>query len=660
MPPDDVEGYRMAWDELTQFMRQGRSHSGNERNCCYLNTGKTVFADVSAATHLDLIDDGRAVALCDWDQDGDLDVWLVNRTAPQVRFLRNDMPKGNHFLDVRLAGDPQKNCSRDAIGARVELYLSGATTRKRIKTLSAGDGFVSQSSKWIHFGLGQEEAIERLVVRWPGSRQPEEFTGLEVDRRYRIRQGTGRAIPWSPPQRKLALHPTVLDIPAATEEARVVLLQPSSTLRLEYVDLGGESRSLDKLSKGPILLNLWARSCQPCLVELRAMAQHEQELQRVGLTVLAMNIEPLSDLNEFQPADAKQLLGELAFNFPAGVASQELLDALQRFSDNYIYVQNPLPIPCSFLLDENRQVAVIYKGPVDIDQLVSDVHSLENRPTRREETNSLFPGQWTLDHFATDLKSIARVYVEDGYPELAISELRKLLPSESDRPGPTNDPQSRDRNRRLADIHRMIGDLYRFQRQHAQAAKSYQQSLRFGPDDHRAHVALAAVQVDQGSDEQAAEHLMAALNIAPTDPSALTQLGLLRAKSWQTEAAIRLYQRAIEADQGYWPAANYLAWIRGAHPDANFRDGAEAVRLATQACQATRYENPVVLDTLAVAYAESEDFLSAVRTAEKAKKLARDSGQTALIEPLRKRLRLYRDNRPYRESPNEGVMFPDR
>ena len=58
------------------------------------------FANVSAVSGIDFPEDGRALCLVDWDHDGDLDFWLSNRTAPQLRFLRNDNAGGNHYLGL--------------------------------------------------------------------------------------------------------------------------------------------------------------------------------------------------------------------------------------------------------------------------------------------------------------------------------------------------------------------------------------------------------------------------------------------------------------------------------------------------------------------------------------------------------------------------------
>ena len=139
------------------MMRRGRSYSGRERNCVFLNTAKPdgSFANISAASGIDFPDDGRALVTTDWDHDGDLDVWISNRNAPRLRFFRNDVPIDNHHLTIRLQGTaPTTN--RDAIGARVKVIIAGS--QPLIKTLRAGESFLSQSSKALHFGLGRAEA----------------------------------------------------------------------------------------------------------------------------------------------------------------------------------------------------------------------------------------------------------------------------------------------------------------------------------------------------------------------------------------------------------------------------------------------------------------------------------------------------------------------
>ena len=178
---EDGEARRLFFE----LIKSGRAFSGHERNCCFLNTGVARFANISAISGFDFPDDGRALALTDWDQDGDLDVWVGNRSGPQVRFLNNETNNGHHYLAVRLEG---RECNRDAIGARVEVVAKGGGRGERgerrgpnthlstfdpqpqtlIKTLRAGDSYLGQSTKWLHFGLGDVDEIDELVVVWPG------------------------------------------------------------------------------------------------------------------------------------------------------------------------------------------------------------------------------------------------------------------------------------------------------------------------------------------------------------------------------------------------------------------------------------------------------------------------------------------------------------
>ncbi len=103
---NEIPSYEAGWDATMRLVRQGRSWSGYERNCAFLNTRGTPFADVSAVSGLDFADDGRAVAVVDWDLDGDLDLWLRNRTAPRLRLMLNQSAPGGAggFVAFKLRG----------------------------------------------------------------------------------------------------------------------------------------------------------------------------------------------------------------------------------------------------------------------------------------------------------------------------------------------------------------------------------------------------------------------------------------------------------------------------------------------------------------------------------------------------------------------------
>ena len=196
------EDYLDGWNRLANLIREGHSFSGHERNCAFLNLGDNVktgtrFSDVSACLNVDVPDDSRGLAVTDWDQDGDLDFWLANRTGPRVRLMLNpcndDQSASKSFVALQLVG---VSCNRDAIGARVELATANGA-KSQYRTVRAGDGFLSQSSRVLHFGLDASDPIVRVRVRWPGTSEYQTFDSIQAGHRYRLVQGKAGAQPSS-------------------------------------------------------------------------------------------------------------------------------------------------------------------------------------------------------------------------------------------------------------------------------------------------------------------------------------------------------------------------------------------------------------------------------------------------------------------------------
>ena len=186
--------------DLSRMMKRGRSWSGRERHCVYLNLGNkreggvSRFANLSVVSGIDFPEDGRALCLTDWDHDGDLDLWYRDRTAPRLRLMLNQHAgtrKGD-FVSVLLQGG---ECNRNAIGAVVELIdAPGSGKLRSVRSVRAGDLFLSQSSRWLHFGLGENGEAAKARVIWPGGRE-ELFQGLKAGGSFLLKEGSGSAIP---------------------------------------------------------------------------------------------------------------------------------------------------------------------------------------------------------------------------------------------------------------------------------------------------------------------------------------------------------------------------------------------------------------------------------------------------------------------------------
>ena len=99
---------------------------------------------------------------------------------------------------------------------------------------------------------------------------------------------------------------------------------------------------------------------------------------------------------------------------------------------------------------------------------------------------------------------------------------------------------------------------------------------------------------------------------------------------------------------------NHLAWALAVSPDDRLRNGAEAVRWAERACELTQYGQPVFVTTLAAAYAEAGRFNDATATAQKARTVALEQGQSGIVTENDQLLALYKSGRAYHEPARTG------
>jgi tetratricopeptide (TPR) repeat protein len=171
------------------------------------------------------------------------------------------------------------------------------------------------------------------------------------------------------------------------------------------------------------------------------------------------------------------------------------------------------------------------------------------------------------------------------------------------------------------------------------------------------HYLLGKTLMDEGRVNEGMPQLNAALQPTPWFSMEITgwfyeiqyELGTGYAQQGMTQEAIDHYQEAIRRNSARPEALNGLAWLLATGPDAKFRDGAEAVRLAQEACDMTHYHETVYVGTLAAAYAEAGQYNDAIQTAETAIDLARAAGETNLLAANLRLLEVYRAGHPYHE-----------
>ena len=124
----------------------------------------------------------RGCAFGDFDNDGDLDILILNLNEPPT-LLRNDVKGAHHWIKVKLIG-VQSN--RSAIGARI---IARYGSRTQAQEVLAQSSYLSVDDRRLHFGLGEAAAAD-LEIRWPSGRR-QTFSGVRVNQLVTINEETG-------------------------------------------------------------------------------------------------------------------------------------------------------------------------------------------------------------------------------------------------------------------------------------------------------------------------------------------------------------------------------------------------------------------------------------------------------------------------------------
>jgi hypothetical protein len=122
------------------------------------------------------------VAFGDFDNDGDLDILVMNINEPPS-LLRNDVSGTGHWLKVKLVGT-RSNAS--AIGAVVTVVYGG---RRQAQGVLASSGYLSSGDRRLHFGLGAATTAE-LEIAWPNGTR-ETVKGVRADQLVTVKEGSG-------------------------------------------------------------------------------------------------------------------------------------------------------------------------------------------------------------------------------------------------------------------------------------------------------------------------------------------------------------------------------------------------------------------------------------------------------------------------------------
>lgn len=247
---------------------------------------------------------------------------------------------------------------------------------------------------------------------------------------------------------------------------------------------------------------------------------------------------------------------------------------------------------------------------------------------------------------------MGKISFEKNYAAEAISYFSKFL-SMIDQTT-TNQPEEPRHSllSECADVAYQNLGMLSFQRaSYDNALVYYSKALQIKPDSANTYYNMGNVYGKQRQFSQAVEQYNKSLELDPNFPEAHCNLGLALSQMAKFDEAINHYKKALLLKPDWPEVFDKMARVKALYQNVNCHNPDEAVQLARQACKLTGYNDPGMLDTLAIAFAVANRFPDAVETAQKALHLTLLTNQQQLADAIRKRVELYQRGRPYYELP---------
>jgi tetratricopeptide (TPR) repeat protein len=621
--------YERGWNAINELVRSDSTWHGYARNVMFANNHDGTFSEISGPSGLDFVEDSRSFALADIDHDGRLEIVLKNRNGPQLRILQNVMQGIGRSISFQLQG--QKS-NRDAIGASITVEVGEL---RQTKYLQAGSGFLAQHSKELFFGVGSTAGSIHAKIRWP-SGMTQIFSNLPTDHRIEVLEGAQEF--HSSPFRAGSSPQAVSQPTPEPHPSRLAtwLTEPLGAPDFTLPDVNGTARSLKSYRGSPVLLNFWSSSSAASLDQL---GQFEKLPEAAKITVLAVSVDEGA-----QQEAARTLAVEKRFSFPILFAPNALGGVYNLVYRHIFDRRRNLPLPATFLLDQDGRIVRIYQGPIEVSQILEDVRSIPSTPSQRMLKALPFRGLLVQDSFQRNHFTYGVAFYQHGYIDEAVASFQQVLAAKPDDPDAYYNlgtltlrkkdlgaarhyletalrlrpdypeawnnlgmiaAQSGDANQAVADFQKSLelrpqytvallnlGNLYRSQRMFDKAEDALKQALQLEPDDAEVNYGLGMLYAQQGLVNNASQYLQRSIEIRPDYPEALNNLGVLFVRDQQYEKAEDQFTAAIRVapnfDQSYLNLARLYV----------MRNDDEQARKTLLALLAIQPENPAAKQAL--------------------------------------------------------------
>ena len=439
--------------------------------------------------------------------------------------------------------------NRDAAGARVTVLLDGEEQSPLTRTVRLGEGFQSQSSKRLHFGLGKNAKIASVKVRWPGPTfATETFSGIQKNKFHLLVEGTGKAS-ISDPRKGLFQTPEKATV---KKEERVpkpegpnsILLQTRQLFpQIRYKDLAtGRTRAGGGTGK-PTLLLLWHPSCDMCFEELSMLKEQADKLNDLGIEILATTAEPGPDED---PDEAARVIAKTGFPFPAGFTPAEVVESMLVLHRHLFYSPYHLGVPTSFLLDKDDHLAAVYRGKLELSDVVSHLKALSIPKDKLFTEIRRFDGVWLKTPEGPKPSVLIKSYLENQLPLEA--ERAFILQIQDESISGQKNP-----------IMTTIAQSYMLNKDLKNAARLFREVIKREASDAKSRNSLAAIVMKEGNTTEAKRLWLEACQLEPEFSSPRFNLGKQLMREQRTAEAMTLLLEYYALEPADPDAHNYLS-----------------------------------------------------------------------------------------------------
>lgn len=364
MAPQDVEGEgaqaaRTGWGNIARSMERGVSWSGHERNRAWRAVGDGTFVDVSAIAGLDHVDDGRVALRCDWDGDGDEDLWVRSRSGPALRYLENQQGTGRTIRVV-------SKVLVSSVDVDVE-DRNGVERQLRLGRSSGTDGYLASSRSSLAAPLGDGDKVIGISYTLASGHGGGMRSSGHLGDFFELTPDRGFLSEWNgEPAREIDLGRGELERAMLPE--RVILRTPHALpqerargiLSLPAV---GAARGAARV------LVLKSETCATCEAQVPTFIEGLGPEDPLTVSVVSLEAEDPARVGDFVRALVESVLGPGA----------------------------ELALPVSLLLDQDGNVQALHLGALGRGRVLADARQLVLAPGPAAERNAFFDGDGDLE-----------------------------------------------------------------------------------------------------------------------------------------------------------------------------------------------------------------------------------------------------------------------